>query len=152
MALPQLDDLQAADLQPFLLNAALPWLMTAHIVFAAIDPANPATLSETVIRDVIRGTIGFQGVLVTDDLSMKAVAEQPRDSARRALAAGCDLALYGAGDFALTEALLQDCPTLTDKALVRLRAARTTVASQRIRIHRNDLATERQTILESIQT
>jgi beta-N-acetylhexosaminidase len=151
MALPRLDDLQAGDLQPFVLNAALPWLMTAHIVYASVDPANPATLSETVIRDVIRGTIGFQGVLVTDDLSMKAVAEQPKDSARRALAAGCDLALYGAGDFAATEALLQNCPPLTDQALARLQAGRSSVASQRISIHRNDLATERQTILESIQ-
>jgi beta-N-acetylhexosaminidase len=152
MALPRLDDLQAADLRPFVLNAALPWLMTAHIVFGSIDPANPATLSEAVIRDVIRGAIGFRGVLVTDDLSMKAVAEQPKDSARRALAAGCDLALYGAGDFAATEALLHECPPLTEMARARLRAGRACVSSQRIRINRNELATERQAILASIQT
>ncbi len=152
MALPRLDDLQVDDLRPFVLNAGLPWLMTAHIVFTSIDPANPATLSETVIRDVIRGTIGFRGVLVTDDLSMKAVAEQPKDSARHALAAGCDLALYGAGDFAATEALLQECPKLTDQSLARLRAGRASIASQRIAIDRNGLAAERQAILASVQT
>jgi beta-N-acetylhexosaminidase len=152
MAMPRLDDLQRDDLQPFVLNANLPWLMTAHIEFTSIDPANPATLSPTVIRDVIRGSVGFNGVLVTDDLSMKAMAEQPKDSARRALAAGCDLALYGAGDFDATEALLHECPPLTEAALARLHSARAHVSSRRIRINRNDLAMERQTILASMQT
>ncbi|HET6606799.1 MAG TPA: beta-N-acetylhexosaminidase [Rhodopila sp.] len=152
MAMPRLADLQADDLQPFVLNAGLPWLMTAHIAFTSIDPASPATLSETVIREVIRGSIGFKGVLVTDDLSMKAMAEQPKDSARRALAAGCDLALYGAGDFEATEALLHECPPLTEAALARLRAAQAAVSGQRIRIDRNDLMSERQAILDSIQT
>src|SRR6185437_12337450 len=144
MAMPRLGDLRADDLQPFALNARLPWLMTAHIEFASIDRANPATLSATVIHDVIRGSIGFNGVLVTDDLSMKAMAEQPKDSARRALAAGCDLALYGAGDFDATEALLHECPPLTEAALARLHSARAHVSSRRIRIDRNDLAAERQ--------
>ena len=70
----------------------------------------PATLSACGDRDVIRGRIGFEGVLVTDDLAMKALSGAPADLAVQALAAGCDIALYCSGDFALTEALLRSLP------------------------------------------
>ena len=92
-------------------------MMTAHIVYDALDPA-PA--GDTVARgdrqDVIRGRIGFEGVLVTDDLAMKALSGAPADLAVQALAAGCDIALYCSGDFAPTEALLRACPPLTPAA------------------------------------
>lgn len=149
MALPRLPDLRSDELQPFALNNDLPWMMTAHIVYETTDPGHPATLSEPIIRSIIRGTIGFRGILVTDDLSMKAVADQPSDSGPRALAAGCDLALYGAGDFNTTQALLHACPPLTDDALARLRAGRVSVAARRITIDPGALATERQAILEA---
>jgi beta-N-acetylhexosaminidase len=149
MALPRLPDLRPDDLKPFVVNNDLPWMMTAHIVYETIDSGHPATLSQSIIHSVIRDTIGFKGILITDDLSMKAVADQPRDSAPRALAAGCDLALYGAGDFNATQALLRGCPPLTDDARSRLRAGRASVASRRVTIDPGALAAERQAILQA---
>ncbi len=112
-----------ADLLPFALNADLPWAMSAHIVYFAWDCALPATLSPTVIETIIRGRIGFEGVLVTDDLAMKALSGTPADLARQALAAGCDIALYCTGEFAPTADLLARCPSLTEPAAGRLAAA-----------------------------
>ncbi len=137
----------AADIRPFALNADLPWMMTAHIVYEALDPALPATLSATVIEDVIRGRIGFEGVLVTDDLAMKALSGAPADLAVQALAAGCDIALYCSGDFALTEALLRTCPTLTPAASQRLKAGRAAAASRRLTLDAALLAAERDRLL-----
>jgi beta-N-acetylhexosaminidase len=134
-------------MQPFVLNASLPWMMTAHIVYQALDPATPATLSQVVINDVIRGRIGFEGVLVTDDLAMKALSGAPADLAVRALAVGCDIALYCSGDFPATEALLTTCPTLTPQALTRMEAGRTRVASSRMRLAVSPLAEQRVRLL-----
>ena len=78
------DELSRTDFAPFRALAAMPWAMTAHIVYRAIDPAAPATLSRRVIGEIIRGEIGFDGVLVSDDLSMRALG----GGARRAGAAG----------------------------------------------------------------
>jgi beta-N-acetylhexosaminidase len=72
--------------------------MTAHIAYRAIDPAWPATLSQRVVADVIRAQIEFDGVLISDDLSMQALGGSLGDRTRRALAAGCDLALHCNGD------------------------------------------------------
>jgi beta-N-acetylhexosaminidase len=135
------------DIRPFALNADLPWMMTAHIVYVALDPALPATLSATVIGSVIRGRIGFEGVLVTDDLAMKALSGAPADLAVHALAAGCDIALYCSGDFALTEALLHTCPPLTPAADHRLRAGLAAVANRRLTLDAAGLADERERLL-----
>jgi beta-N-acetylhexosaminidase len=86
--------LGASDFLPFRALAAMPWAMTAHIVYSAIDPDLPATLSPLVIAGVIRGSMGFDGVLVSDDLSMKALGGPIGQRASKALAAGCDLALH----------------------------------------------------------
>jgi beta-N-acetylhexosaminidase len=133
-----------ADMLPFARNADLPWMMTAHIVYPAFDPALPATLSPLVIQRVIRQRIGFQGVLVTDDLAMKALAGEPADLAIQALAAGCDLALYCSGEFARTEALLSRCPPLTDQARQRLAQARAKASRRRFDLNAEELARERQ--------
>jgi beta-N-acetylhexosaminidase len=119
------------DMRPFALNADLPWMMTAHIVYEALDSALPATLSAAVIGTVIRGRIGFEGVLVTDDLAMKALSGAPADLAMQALAAGCDIALYCSGEFAPTEALLRTCPPLTSAAAQRLDTGRAAAAASR---------------------
>jgi beta-N-acetylhexosaminidase len=87
-------ELEASDFEAFRLLADMPWGMTAHLVYAAIDPARPATLSPQVISEVIRGHIGFDGLLLCDDLSMKALKGDLGDLARQALAAGCDIALH----------------------------------------------------------
>jgi beta-N-acetylhexosaminidase len=132
LALPRVSDNDlSADIRPFALNADLPWMMTAHIVYDAFDPDLPATLSPTVIETVIRGRIGFEGVLVTDDLAMNALSGAPADRAMAALAAGCDLALYCSGELAPTQALLHAVPSVTPAAALRLQAARARLAARR---------------------
>lgn len=87
-----------SDFRPFVALKDLPWGMTAHLVYEAIDPDHPATLSARVIREVIRGEIGFDGLLLTDDLSMKALRGNFTDLTRRSLVAGCDIVLHCNGD------------------------------------------------------
>ena len=147
-ALPRVtDENLSSDLVPFAMNAALPWAMTAHIVYDAWDAALPATLSPAVIGTIIRSRIGFEGVLVTDDLAMKALSGEPSALAMQALAAGCDLALYCAGDFAPTEALLASCPPLAPATAERLAAGRATAARRRITLDGDALAAERTHLL-----
>jgi beta-N-acetylhexosaminidase len=97
-ALPKVDAsrdiLEATDFAPFRELRDMPWAMTAHVVYAAIDANIPATLSRRVIDDAIRGTIGFEGVLLTDDLSMGALGGGLGARTSAALEAGCDLALH----------------------------------------------------------
>ena len=135
------------DLLPFALNADLPWAMTAHILFPAWDPARPATLSPAVIGRIIRGRIGFQGVLVTDDLAMRALTGAPDDLALAALAAGCDLALFCSGEYAPTAALLAACPGLAPAAAARLDAARRLAAARRRTLDPDALAEARDRLL-----
>jgi beta-N-acetylhexosaminidase len=100
LALPRIAaaDLDA-DFYPFIANNALPWAMTAHIVYEQIDE-RPATISPKVIQTVIRRKIGFTGTLISDDLAMEALTGTPGERAAAALAAGCDIALYCPGDMA----------------------------------------------------
>jgi beta-N-acetylhexosaminidase len=148
LALPvvEANDLDA-DLLPFALNTDLPWAMSAHIVYPAWDAALPATLSPIVVGAIIRGRIGFEGVLVTDDLAMKALSGPPADLARRALAAGCDIALYCSGEPAPTAALQVACPELTEAAAARLAAARALAVRRRRPIDPDALALERDRLL-----
>lgn len=81
------------DLEPFRTLAQAPMGMTAHIVFDAWDAERPATLSPIIIEDVIRGQIGFDGLLMTDDIDMKALSGTAGDKAAGAIAAGCDVVL-----------------------------------------------------------
>jgi len=92
------DELRHTDFAPFRALSAMPWAMTAHIVYMAIDPTTPATLSQRVISEVIRSEIGFDGVLVSDDLSMRALGGGIGERVQRALTAGCDLVLHCNGD------------------------------------------------------
>lgn len=115
----------AADLAPFrALAASGAWAMTAHVLYEAWDAAWPATISPAVIRDIIRGEVRFDGVLVTDDLAMGALRGATTDLAAAALSAGCDLVLHCTGRLADSAALLAECPALTDRAAERLAAAR----------------------------
>jgi beta-N-acetylhexosaminidase len=86
--------LSTTDFAPFRANADLPMAMSAHVVFEAIDGEAPATQSARVIADVIRGEIGFDGLLMTDDLGMEALSGTPADRARRSLDAGIDIVLH----------------------------------------------------------
>lgn len=94
-----LDDLRATDFAPFRALAGLPMAMTAHLVFAALDPGLPATQSPRMIR-LIRDEIGFDGLLVTDDLNMQALQGTLAERTARSIAAGVDIALHCNGDMA----------------------------------------------------
>jgi beta-N-acetylhexosaminidase len=89
-----LADLRQTDFVPFRRLADVAWGMTCHVVYTAIDPDRPATTSPKVIAEIIRGEIGFEGILVSDDLSMEALQGDIGDRARRCRVAGCDLALH----------------------------------------------------------
>lgn len=124
MALPivdaDLDALDRTDFAPFAALAAMPWAMTAHVVYRAIDPERPATLSSQVIGEVIRGRLGFEGVLISDDIGMEALSGSPVDRARGALAAGCDLVLHCSGAFAEMTAIAAASPLVSEATLARL--------------------------------
>ncbi len=113
-------ELAALDFVPFRRNADLPLAMTAHVVFEAIDPGIPATHSAKVIGEAIRGEIGFGGILLSDDLGMKALGGSFGERAERALAAGCDVALHCSGDAAETLAVLEAAGELPAATLERL--------------------------------
>ena len=117
------DELSHADFAPFRALAAMPWAMTAHIVYMAIDPTAPATLSERVISQAIRREIGFDGVLVSDDLSMRALGGELGERAARALAAGCDLVLHCNGDRREMEAIAAATGPISAHAAGRLAQA-----------------------------
>jgi beta-N-acetylhexosaminidase len=107
------------------------WAMTAHILYEALDPVLPATLSPRIIGQVIRRAIGFDGVLISDDLAMKALQGAPGALACQVIAAGCDLALHCTGVLAETTAVLEACPALSEATEARLAAARDKVAAMR---------------------
>ncbi len=102
LALPRVaatpEELSASDFVTFRSLDQCPIAMTAHVVYESIDPQRPATTSPKVIRDVIRGELGFAGLLMSDDLSMKALDGPLSVRAKAALFAGCDLALHCNGD------------------------------------------------------
>jgi beta-N-acetylhexosaminidase len=116
------ETLAATDFLPFVRLADLPMAMTAHIVYPAIDPDACATLSPKVI-DVIRQDIGFDGLLMTDDLSMQALSGDFGQRTRTALAAGCDMVLHCNGEPAEMTAILAETPVLQGDALRRADAA-----------------------------
>ena len=93
-------DLRAHDFAPFRLLADLPAAMTAHVVYEAFDAKEPATTSLTLVQDIIREEIGFQGLLMSDDLGMKALAGTMRERTQRSLFAGCDVVLHCNGNLA----------------------------------------------------
>ena len=112
------------DIAPFrALAGSGAWAMTAHVLYEAWDDRLPATISPVVIQNVIRGEIGFDGLLITDDLAMGALAGMANDLAEAALSAGCDVVLHCSGQLEDTAALLADCPVLSDDALRRLALA-----------------------------
>ncbi len=116
-------ELEATDFAPFRALAHLPAAMTAHVLFTDIDSAHPASTSPTVTNDIIRGTIGFDGLLMSDDLSMKALGGTVGERARAVLAAGSDLVLHCNGIMAEMEAVAAECPAISGRSRRRLDAA-----------------------------
>jgi beta-N-acetylhexosaminidase len=110
--------LQANDFAPFRALSDLALAMTAHLVFAAIDPDHPATQSPAMIR-LIRQEIGFRGILMTDDLNMQALKGSLADRTARSRRAGCDIALHCKGVLAEMEEVAAAAGTLSVEAQAR---------------------------------
>lgn len=108
------------DIEPFRTLSAHPLGMSAHIVFSAWDPDNPATLSETVISDIIRGKIGFDGLLLSDDIDMQALKGSIPDRGAAALAAGCDIILNCWAKMEDQRAIAERSPSMSEKTKLRL--------------------------------
>ena len=127
-ALPRVDtaraELSARDFFPFRELADMPMAMTAHVVYSAIDDENPATTSARVIAEIIRGEIGFDGLLMSDDLSMKALSGDFAHRAEASLAAGCDVVLHCNGAMEEMRAIAAAAPPLAGRALERADRAR----------------------------
>ena len=127
LALPVVDTdratLEATDFAAFRPLSSLPLGMTAHVVFSAIDAAQPATTSAIMIREVIRGSIGFEGLLMSDDVSMGALSGTLAERSRAAIAAGCDLVLHCNGDLAEMRQVAEASPLLAGEAAVRAKRA-----------------------------
>lgn len=131
LALPRVtaprDELSATDFAPFKALSGVqpptPWAMTAHVVFDAVDAEKPATLSSQIIGEVIRDEIGFDGLLITDDLSMKALEGPMAENARAAIAAGCDLNLHCNGEIGEMAVVVDATPEIGGVTIARLKTS-----------------------------
>lgn len=116
-------DLDARDFAPFRALSDMPMAMTAHVIYAAVDRTQSATTSEAVFEKVIRGAIGFDGLVMSDDLSMKALSGGMDERAAMSLAAGCDVVLHCNGDMTEMRAVIDGTSELSGRAAARARAA-----------------------------
>ncbi len=127
LALPVVEEaagvLNETDFEPFRALADLPSAMTAHVVYSSIDNEAPATTSRIVIEGVIRSHIGFGGLLMSDDLSMKALRGPMRERAESCISAGCDIALHCNGEMEEMLAAAEGVPELAGSSLQRFQAA-----------------------------
>ena len=146
LELPVVDadaDALERDLAPFRTLNRAPMAMTAHVVYPAWDALNCASLSATVIGEVIRGAIGFDGLLMSDDLGMKALAGGFAARTAGVLAAGCDLALHCSGDMAEMRACASAAGAIGRRARERLDAAMATIAGEAERVPLDALTARR---------
>ena len=114
-----LDELRRHDFAPFQALADMPMAMTAHVIYSAIDALHPATTSPAVIDDIIRGYMGFDGLLMSDDVSMKALSGDFRDRTDAIFAAGCDVILHCNGVMDEMQLVAGRTPALAGKADMR---------------------------------
>jgi beta-N-acetylhexosaminidase len=122
-------ELDAHDFAPFKALADLPMAMTAHVVYRAIDAERPATQSRIIVDEIIRGAIGFDGLLLSDDLSMKALGGPFAERTAAVFAAGVDIALHCNGDLNETREVAAVSPKLAGEALRRASAALARIAA-----------------------
>ncbi|HEX8167973.1 MAG TPA: beta-N-acetylhexosaminidase [Beijerinckiaceae bacterium] len=116
-------ELERQDFVPFRHLSDMPLAMTAHVVYTALDPDRPATTSPTVIGEVIRSHMGYDGLVMSDDLSMNALSGTLAERARAAFAAGCDMALHCNGRLDEMDAIASETPELAGEAKRRADAA-----------------------------
>jgi beta-N-acetylhexosaminidase len=125
------ETLERTDFLPFKLLSDLPWAMTAHVVYEAVDPDAVLTVSARGVKDVVRGHIGFDGLLLSDDLSMQALGGTLGERAAKVLAAGCDIALHCNGERAEMVEVASNAGAMTRDAVRRFEDGRRTVARHR---------------------
>lgn len=118
----KLAELDARDFAPFRVLSDMPMAMTAHVVYTAIDRRRPATTSKKAIKQVIRGSLGFDGLLMSDDLSMKALSGDFKQRAKDSLSAGCDVVLHCNGDMDEMKAVMAGVGKLSKEARRRAQA------------------------------
>ncbi len=121
--------LEAEDFVPFAALRDTPIGMNSHIVFTALDPDAPVSLSQKIHQDIIRGVIGFQGLLFSDDLAMKALNGPLDEIALKALEAGADIALYCPGDLPEMERISRALPAMSQAAAERWSRAQQRLSS-----------------------
>ena len=113
------EELMKTDFEPFRILSDMPLAMTAHIIFSKIDENKPVTVSRRVIEKVIRGYIGYDGLLISDDLSMQALSGSIKERTREALDAGCDLVLHCNGKMDQMTSVVAGAENMTNKACER---------------------------------
>lgn len=118
----KLAELDARDFAPFRVLSDMPMAMTAHVVYTAIDRKNPATTSKKAIKKIIRESIGFDGLLMSDDLSMKALSGDFKQRAKDSLSAGCDVVLHCNGDMAEMKGVMSGVGRMGKEARRRAQA------------------------------
>lgn len=123
-----MEDLEL-DLAPFIALQDLPWGIVSHLLFPALDSVEPATTSATIIAEVVRGRIGFDGLLVTDDISMKALKAPVEVSSAKALAAGCDIVCHCNGQMAEMTPIADAIAPMDDALVARFEKIRAAVVS-----------------------
>jgi len=128
-----LEDLRATDFQPFIALKHTPWAMVAHLIFTQIDPERPASVSPLVC-ELIREDIGYDGVLITDCLSMEALQGSPSERVAAALDAGYDIALYSQGDLATAQAIAKAARPLSSQSLERIARSQAIRGAKRVDI------------------
>lgn len=136
-----------SDLAPFRTLNWAPMAMTAHVVYTAWDPERCASLSPVVIGEIMRGRIGFDGLIMSDDLGMHALKGCFRERAALVLAAGCDVGLHCSGDLAEMRSCAEGCGTIAPRARERLDAAMATIAGGVVEASFEDLIAKRDALL-----
>lgn len=128
------DDLRATDFRPFIELRDSPWAMVAHLIFTRIDPDRPASVSP-LVHDLIRSDLGYDGVLITDCLTMEALKGTWPERVRAALDAGYDIALHSQGDLAASQAAAKAAGPLSEDSLARIARAQSRLGTRRVDVH-----------------
>src|SRR5690606_12903186 len=137
-----------SDLEPFRTLRKAPIGMTAHVRYTAWDTDNPGTLSRVVIEGVIRGKIGFEGLLLTDDIDMEALSGSVPERAERAIAAGCDIVLNCWAKMDDMVGIAERLPAISAEASERLELALSSTERERNGTERAQLIAKRDTLLD----
>lgn len=140
-----------ADLEPFRTLKDAPVGMTGHLLFTAWDEDNPATQSKTVIRDIIRGSIGFDGLLLTDDIDMEALEGTIPERSAKAIEAGCDLVLNCWAKMDDMIGIVEALPEASPETVARLERAQSAMGTLPDAVETGELLAKRDALLALVE-